>query len=109
MMTPLELLTAGREVIANRDHWTRGAIARDKSRDRVHPTNPKAVCFCSIGALRKVTDRIDLANEAEGYLKTVMGTHVTIFNDRLARNHAEVLAAWDKAIELARNDEAQAV
>jgi hypothetical protein len=110
MMTPLELLTNGREVITNKERWTRGALARDKNRDRTLPRSPKAVCFCSIGALLKANEGgfVLTVREAEMFLKQAMGADITIFNDRLAKNHDEVLSAWDKAIELARNDEAQA-
>jgi hypothetical protein len=104
-MTLKEYLTAARNRIADPDHWTRDAEARDASGQRVGATVPDAVKWCASGALLFVQPRLpeeyQAANGAlieagyslfnENYVKT---------NDRLRpTSHRDVLAIYDYAIE----------
>jgi hypothetical protein len=105
MNTPLEVLTTGRELLADPKNWTQRTLARNKAGESVeHPWDPKATCFCSIGAVHKVLGRyqLDLKFEVKRLLDCVAGGWMVSFNDR--HTHAEVLEAWDKAIELAKSD-----
>jgi hypothetical protein len=101
MNTPLEVLTTGRELLADPKNWTKGWFARTKDGSTTHPDDPKAVCFCSIGAVGKTTPgQIKLRRDVINLLDQVTGGIVQ-FNDN--STHAEVLAVWDKAIELAHH------
>ena len=105
----IEKLKLGRALIADRDHWTQGAYARSSSDGegtfRGFHCNAKsftAVCWCSVGALKKVT--AFEVNEAPLYkelLQTVMSNStyesVEQFND--SSSHETVLAMWDATIE----------
>lgn len=97
-----ELLIAGRAVIANPEHWTQRWFSRAKDGTQVFPDSPKAHCFCSVGALGKVTPSIALRGEAHRLLSQVAGMSIVRFNDE--HTHAEVLEVWDRAIALADHE-----
>ena len=98
-----EILTAGREVIADPKNWTKGWFARAKDGTQVFPDDPKATCFCSVGALSKVADGISARGRAISFLNQVAAPNgIVHFND--GKTHDEVLAMWDKAIALANNE-----
>ena len=56
--------------------------------------SPNGAAACSLGALTTLDD----ANPAYFYLQRTMDGFIGSFND--CHTHAEVMAAWDKAIEL---------
>lgn len=101
-MELIDLLIRAREVISDPDRWTAHDFARNGVGHRVRPQDPTAVCFCSLGALAKVSKPVDaspgytLVDEAEFHLSQFMEGDVPLFND--TRTHQEVLAAWDEAI-----------
>lgn len=93
-----ELLIKAKTIIENPENWTQEHLARDHVG---YPTDPNAncaVCFCSVGALRKAhipwTDTSYM--DASRFLFTAMNGNVPEFND--THTHAEVMHAWDKAI-----------
>lgn len=104
-MTPHEVLGEARRLIAEVG-WTQLAYARDGHRCGVAFDSSNAVCFCVEGALmragfpdvesisagRKLMQRA-LAVDTHGAAMT--------WNDAHGRTKKEVLAAFDKAIELA--------
>lgn len=93
-MTPLEQLKAARELISVPERWTTGFLARnDKGNPRV-PKREDATCFCAYGALMRVSGTLDA--DAMGALDKLSGGDMSTFND--THTHAEVLAAFDKAI-----------
>ncbi|MGO7308731.1 hypothetical protein ACCS91_33290 [Rhizobium ruizarguesonis] len=110
-MIPHEILTAGRELLSNPDHWTKGVLARDKKGESIGPFDPKASCFCTIGAIHKVVgpQQSELKRQVVGYLIEALDTvHkvsavVSAFNDHPKTSHEQVLELWDKAIEIARH------
>jgi hypothetical protein len=72
----------------------------------------KAVAWCAIGAVTKVTDWPAAGNEALRYLAQAIGkgdatNDIGIWNDDPDRTKEEVLEAYDRAISLAL-DEASA-
>ena len=102
MKTALQILIAGRAVIALPEHWTQGVLARDAFGNKTTEDSCRAVCFCSKGALNQVvqtdwTDAFDCAFDA---LSGAMKGDMFRFNDQ--HTHAEVLAAWDRAIRTAQ-------
>lgn len=108
-----EALIQGKSLIQNPEHWTQGAFARNREGDRRWSNDEDAVCFCSLGAVSRVTNRLEDRTDPQGndiyyhithYLETAMGEPVSTFNDE--HTHTEVMAMWDKAIEAAKRAEA---
>lgn len=128
-MNEVQILEKARAVIADPAHWTKGALARNACGDRLNAAQlDLAVCYCATGALRKAApDTDDLpdgrrANTVRGdagfRLWTVVNEGVTdesakrvisLWNDDPATTHAHVLAAFDRAIELARAENPEVV
>lgn len=110
-MTALLILKEARALIEDPSHWTQGELARDADGCLTEVLSPSAVCWCSIGALEKVSTKrtaaaerraSDVLYEAGKYLFPLHpeGFHTT---QRIARvndnqSHAEVLAVFDDAI-----------
>lgn len=93
MQTTKEILVAARAIIANEENWTQGAYAEDKDGSSIGVNCSNAVCFCSIGAILKITIS---PFDAMKVLRNHMGDSIIAFND--GHTHKEVLAAWDEAI-----------
>ena len=93
MQTTKEILVAARAIIANEENWTQGAYAKDKDGSSIGVNCSNAVCFCSIGAIRKITM---FPFDAMKVLRNHMEDSIIAFND--GHTHKEVLAAWDEAI-----------
>lgn len=109
----LAILRAGRALISEPERWTQGVMYRNGVGLEVHPIDTtqaryeddsgsivrEPACFCSLGALRHaaaVLGHIEARSEARLVLSEQTGGSVFMFNDH--RTHAEVLAAWDRAI-----------
>jgi hypothetical protein len=81
--------------------WTQGANARDEMGDRLFVDTDEAVCFCMMGAIIAAVPPDQLL-AAEHLLKRAVNDEgVEYWNDAPERTQSEVLAAFDKAIELA--------
>ncbi len=99
-MTPLQILTAARNKIAKPEHWTQGESCRNSSGQPC--AAQVATCFCSIGAIGTVAGEdweaeqaaMDMLRRAIDPSRPLLG--LATFND--THTHAEVLAAFDKAI-----------
>lgn len=104
-----------------RPRWTRDAMARNKYRHSVRPTNPNAVKFCAYGAVCNVLgenaeDRIsDEFRSAESYLRSELPTSATewgnwfgrsidAFNDRDETSFEDVRGLFKRAIKAAKHD-----
>lgn len=105
MKTTKQVLIDARELIANPMHWTQHDFAKDADgkpvamHTAIGGNAGGAVCWCSLGALIKVTAG-ELSPEfvnARFQLRRFMELDIARFND--TRTHAEVLAAFDKAID----------
>lgn len=93
--TAKEGLMAARALIAR--GWTQHAAARTANGETLSPeqcASETAVCWCTFGALRAVGSM-----EADKALRTIIGGPLTEWNDDPDRTQAQVLAAFDKAIE----------
>lgn len=97
-MTPREILIAARAKIEAPERWTKEAYALDANGDHVACDYEGAVRWCAVGAIGYVgQELIDTAFREflpEGWI-------LENWNDAPERTHAEVLAAFDRAIELA--------
>lgn len=101
-MDKLKILTRARALIADPARWTQGDYARDANGKSVLPNSRYAVCWCSVGALRKVTRCAILPDCAYLALSDGIGSHKSVhaFND--ASTHEEVLLLFDRAIKKAK-------
>ncbi len=102
MKTTLEILKEARALIEDPARWTRKIYARDEQGFGVSETDPEAVCFCSLGAIAKVSGvpTYQLSNVPTYQLSTpfhFLGYDpVVLIND--TRGHAAVLRLFDLAI-----------
>lgn len=102
-----DVLVLARPLIAN--GFITGAYAKTKDGTNVAVDDERAVCFCSLGAIRNVFYKAEragtsyelmyeaeecLINAMNDYGPVVMG--VITYND--SHTKEEVLAKWDKAI-----------
>jgi hypothetical protein len=102
-MNTLEILKAGRALIADPKNWCQGTLAKNNLGEDTDPLYYDACCWCSVGALRKaVGDGHTSTGEAQAHLYRALpegldDMAIVTFND--TQTHAKVLAMWDKAIQ----------
>lgn len=96
-MNTLEILTLARAKIADEKNWCQENFAKDIFNNGTPATSVTACAWCSLGALKRVAKYTNYSH-AEILLSHYMDNCVAHFND--SHTHAEVLAAWDKAIAL---------
>lgn len=109
-MTTAETLRAARELIADPERWCQYVTALGRSGREVAPAGRAAVAWCAIGALRRTCARqppaaetFDEAFRALDHAAVVAGApSVATLNDH--RDHAAVMAMFDRAIEEAEGD-----
>lgn len=102
-----QILLAARTLIARKKYWTQDAVAVDENHCGVPILHPDAKRFCAIGALTFVYEgKNDFPTKAHSFLQKAMeergeqeDTSLALFND--SHTHKEVLAVFDRAIELA--------
>lgn len=106
MKSSVQVLTEARELLSDEKRWTKGEAARNVWGDVVSPHDEAAVCFCSLGALDKVTGRNSLDYLfAQRMLHKCIPEGVVNFNDNPLTEHSEIIAAFDQAIVLAKLEE----
>lgn len=102
-----DLITAGRRLILNPDNWFKGAEARTAKGIHCSPKDPRAACFCSIGAIFAYDSgqqgqlAVNLLDEATNALTGGQFTSIVSYNDNNGTTHEDILKVWDKADELA--------
>lgn len=102
-MNTVEVLKAAKALISDPAKWTQRSYARNAGGFSTCPTNGDAECWCSVGAIECVAGNSDLCLIAESKLCAAIGGGGIIrFNDM--HTHSEVMAAFDRAIELAEAD-----
>jgi hypothetical protein len=94
-VSTLEILKAAREKIAKPENWTKGFAARNIHGHVTAAVARNAVCWCCLGAMWSLN--------ADGYLNAEDAFRAATGEDSIANfndthTHAEVLAAFDKAI-----------
>ena len=108
MTQVVKLLKDARNLIAKRENWTQDNFAKTADGNGVYSKSDEAVCWCSLGALTWVSlpdEDKQVRKLAKLLLRKAMDSPIAIFND--SHTHEEVLAAWDKAIELAKAAESE--
>lgn len=85
--------------------WTKKYLAIDQYGNAVEPTDSDAVCWCAIGAIDASTNSLHAIDEAEHFLSQAIDLdpcEIWEWNDEGTRTQEDVLAAFDRAIELSR-------
>jgi hypothetical protein len=101
-----QILIKARELLADERNWTKGAAARDAQGNETDVDSEEAVCFCVLGAIRHITDRV-IQNSMDRLLLDVVaevtGTrdYVHLYNDDPSTTHSDILKFLDRAIQLA--------
>ena len=98
----IQIVERARTLIADKQHWCRGELARDVSGEGVCPTSASAVKRCALGAViaaaHELTHNLDSANDfAFKALRPRYGT-ATLVRVNDMRGHAAVLALFDTVI-----------
>lgn len=100
-MTAKEILVKAKELITDPACWTQKEFARRADGTGTMAEDPEAVCWCSLGAIRKA--KIDLGVDKEAYwfvsknLSDQTGfQNIGKWNDSVS--HEEVMVVFDKAI-----------
>lgn len=114
-MTPVEILEKARALIADPKHWTRKALARNSAGQSLTDSElDLATCFCSVGAIRKISPGCvptPARGDAGCFLWEAINENVAhdgdkrtiaVWNDDVKTTHADVLAMFDRAIQMAR-------
>jgi hypothetical protein len=101
-----QILIEARALIADPANWTTKAFARNDKGNAVTATGEQACKFCAVGAIRKVlgSDNYQpklyqlwsLLDDSTG----ADGLSIAHIND--SRGHLEVLQAYDRAIDKAK-------
>lgn len=97
MKTALEILKEARAIIATPGKWTKGEFARDKEGNKVGICSPDASQFCAVGAINRIGRAAGDVTFARAAFLEAEPAGVW-FNDHPNTTHADVLAAFDRAI-----------
>lgn len=101
-MTPIEILTAARDLIADAENWTQHAWARNADGTKTSAESDDAVCWCAGGAIVRVTPASQQpafpAAICDDAARRIKGLDLVLFNDATDTTHLEVLAMFDDAI-----------
>ncbi len=98
-------LMLARDLLARPNGWTQHAYARDARGCDIELMSPRATSFCMLGALRRAggTQALWWPKRALEEIVGEWGMAVAHFNDS-AQSPDDVLAAFDRAIELVREE-----
>lgn len=99
-----EHLGRARTLLAERDVWTQDAYARDVAGRIVDSQSADAVRFCCSGALYTTEHPLQGSVAARAVVSRVIGHDLEVWNDAPGRKHKEVIAAFDRAIALAKSE-----
>lgn len=100
-MTAADILREGRKLIENPENWVQGSFGQTKGGNRCYAVDPRANCWCAVGAISKVGEEVA---EDEWQLAWVALDNASPcgcsirFNDHAKTTHADVLAMFDRAI-----------
>lgn len=98
-MTTADTLRAARALIEKPERWAQGAVALKANGEACPATSNSACQWCASGAVEMVAQDYKESNAALRLLYEVIGSPIGEFNDD--HTHAEVIAAFDRAVELA--------
>lgn len=106
-MNTCKTLEAAKALIADPKCWIKGVIALNDDGEQVESDNLKAVCFCSLGALRAAAANRGINKALRTLYKHLPENYngfLTGWNDHSSTTHEDVMKLFDKAIQDAKND-----
>lgn len=110
VLTPPQVLRATADLLAPAGRWVQKADAYDKHGNTVPPTSPRAVCFCTFGAMCAVTgDEMAKGPGAVAWdflVGKVFHGNVSWWNDRPERTQAEVVQTLRDAADRFEKEQA---
>lgn len=86
-MTDLEIYQRTKEIIKDRDTWTKGVMARDWKNQHVNVLDPDAVKFCLLGAMEKSLENEFVAHQ-----------HTTAYHKLLDLSGLKMLSALNDEV-----------
>ena len=96
--SPAEVLGAAADLLEKPGAWTQGAFARDRMGRPQVSHDHRAICFCAVGAIYRVSGYGPTATEAISRLSSqVRRNSIGEWNDKPNRTQAEVVAALRQA------------
>lgn len=100
-MTVKEILIAAKAKIDTPEKWAKNAAAYDEHGYPCDRYEGRAVSWCSLGAIDAVIDPCERHGTwwVREALRDIVGLSIAEWNDHPDRTHAEVMAAFDRAIE----------
>lgn len=104
-MTVAETLRRAKALIDAPEKWTKGEFARNA---KGRPCLPReAACFCTVGALVVACGpgQTSAFEKLRAHFTRLVGGSIGTWNDAPERTHAEVMAAFDRAIEIAEGNQ----
>lgn len=117
-MEVVQILKDARSLIADEKNWIQGYYSCDAEKVYVLPDDPTATCFCSLGAIHRVSEisaALPLPEDLVRFLvndqnmgdcgESSGDAKVAYFNDR--RSHVAVLSLFDRAIARAQSEAVQ--
>lgn len=103
-LSTIEILTRAKALIQDPKNWTQGEYARSAEGIPIGERHPRATCFCSMGAIRRVTgssSNLFYKNlDALRAVEVVTCEPLSEYND--SHTHAEVIAKFNEAIAAAK-------
>jgi hypothetical protein len=103
-----EVLTNARALVQR--GWCKAALARGPDGSKTSWNDPAAVAWCAVGAVQRVSECTHWGPALTLLARAAnTRTPVPIWNDEDHRTKKQVLAAFDRATELARAGEEQDV
>lgn len=101
MQEVVDVLVRARALIASEDRWCRGSYSKLQ--------DDGFFAFCAVGAeLQATRGIVDWSDESPSLLALIAALpegydRISVFNDDPKTTHADVLALYDRAIEMERN------
>lgn len=105
-MTAPEVLEAAADLLERPGAWTQGAFARDRKGWPQVSHDCRAICFCAVGAIYRVSGYGPATSEAFSHLSSqVRRNNIGEWNDKPNRTQSEVVAALRQAARQSRGGE----
>jgi hypothetical protein len=103
--TVSEILSAAADLLEPEGAWAQGDLARNAEGDCVSTISDSAVCWCTVGAIYRVSDYY--CDEALGTLEHILSGGIANWNDAPERTQAEVVAKLREAAALSKASETE--
>jgi hypothetical protein len=108
-----QILTETRELLSDPSRWTQYNMAITIDGEGVGVNDPAACRWCLAGGVQKILSDHNLSmpvwddtyESARAVIRRIIDYPLTLWNDQIDREHSEVIAMLDQAIERAKESE----